>query len=191
MGCQFGVWRHESVLGIDWLPRDRRISSSGARVGAGSPATSALLRLLPSSNWLAVCYRPWDGRAGTEGERHVAVRGFVEYTIFLQFYCFSRRGRIAALVSGEVWRRRWLCMVTAFQSCLALAQFGSCGGARLFAQMEAILVLGEVSEFAVSPWRVTCVREPGLVYRLCDNTGAVRVHLISLSLWAELSMVGY
>ena len=82
-------------------------------------------------------------------------------------------------------------MVTAFQSCLALAQVGSCGGARLFAQMEAILVLGEVSEFAVSPWRVTCVREPGLVYRLCDNTGAVRVHLISLSLWAELSMVGY
>ena len=90
MGCQFGVWRHESVLGIDWLPRDRRISSSGARVGAGSPATSVLLRLLPSSNWLAVCYRPWDGRAGTEGERHVAVRGFVEYTIFLQFYCFSQ-----------------------------------------------------------------------------------------------------
>ena len=31
--------------------------------------------------------------------------------------------------------------------------------------MHAILVQGEVSDFAVSPWRVTCVRDPGLVYR--------------------------
>ena len=56
-------------------------------------------------------------------------------------------------------------MVTAFQSCSALAQSGSCGSARLFAEMHAIHVQGEVSEFAVSPWRVTCVREPRLVYR--------------------------
>jgi len=30
------------------------ISSSWARIGDGSPATSALLRLLPRSNWLAI-----------------------------------------------------------------------------------------------------------------------------------------
>ena len=77
-------------------------------------------------------------------------------------------------------------MLTAFQSCLALAQSVSCGHARSFAQMHVVHVQGEVSEFAVSPWRVTCVREPGLVCRLCDDTGAVWVHLISLSLWAEL-----
>ena len=31
----------------------------------------------------------------------------------------------------------------------------------------------------------------GLCIATCDNTGAVRVHLISLSLWAELCVVGY
>ena len=56
-------------------------------------------------------------------------------------------------------------MVTAFQSCSALAQSGSCGSAGLFEEMHAIPVQGEVSDFAVSPWRVTCVRDPGLVYR--------------------------
>lgn len=30
--------------------------------------------------------------------------------------------------------------------------------------MHAIHVQGEVSELAVSPWRLTCGREPGLVY---------------------------
>ena len=80
------------------------------------------------------------------------------------FYCFSRRGRIAALVSGEVWRCRWRSMLTAFQSCLALAQSVSCGHARSFAQMHAILVQGEVSEFGVSPWRVKCIWQLGVVY---------------------------
>ncbi|KAM9667981.1 uncharacterized protein ACBT57_007699 isoform 1-T1 [Dama dama] len=45
------------------------MSSSGARIGAGSPASPALLRLRPSSSWLAGCYRHWDGRAGPEDER--------------------------------------------------------------------------------------------------------------------------
>ncbi|XDB66893.1 hypothetical protein ABFV05_020509 [Capra hircus] len=76
MGCQFGVRRHGSVLALIGHRVIAGISSSGARVGAGSPATSALLRLLPSSNWRAGCYRHWDGRAGTEGERRVALRRF-------------------------------------------------------------------------------------------------------------------
>ena len=62
------------------------ISSSWARIGDGSPATSALLRLLPSSNWLAGCYRHWDRSAGTEAERRVAVRGFLEHRIVLRVF---------------------------------------------------------------------------------------------------------
>ena len=69
-----------------------RISSCRARIGAESPATSALLRLLPSSNWLAGCYRHWDRRAGCEGERRVAVRGFLEHTIFLRVLLLFPKG---------------------------------------------------------------------------------------------------
>ena len=69
-----------------------RISSCRARIGAESPATSALLRLLPSSNWLAGCYRHWDRRAGCEGERRVAVRGFLERTIFLRVLLLFPKG---------------------------------------------------------------------------------------------------
>lgn len=61
----------------------------GHRVIAGSPATSAVLRLLPSSNWLAGCYRQWDRRAKAEGERPVALCGFLEHTIVLRvFFAF-------------------------------------------------------------------------------------------------------
>ena len=81
-----------------------------------------------------------------------------------EFYCFFRRGLIAALVSGEVWRSRWLCMVTAFQSCSALAQCGSCCSARSFTQMHAIHVQGDVPEFGVFPWRITCIWQLGIVY---------------------------
>ena len=68
------------------------ISSSRARIGAGSPATSALLRLLPSSNWLAGCYRHWDRRAGIEAERRVSVRGFLEHTIVLLGFLLFPKG---------------------------------------------------------------------------------------------------
>ena len=68
------------------------ISSSGARVGAGSPATSTLIPLVPSSNWLAGCYRHWDGRAGTEGDRRVALRGFLEHILFLRVLLLSPKG---------------------------------------------------------------------------------------------------
>ena len=59
------------------------MSSSGARIGAGSPASPALLPLRPRSSWLAGCYRHWDGRAGHEDEGHGAVRCFLEHTVFL------------------------------------------------------------------------------------------------------------
>ena len=68
------------------------IRSSRARIGAGSPATSAVLRLLPSSNWLAGCYRHWDRSAGTEAERRVALRGFLEHTIVLRVFLLFRKG---------------------------------------------------------------------------------------------------
>ena len=68
------------------------ISSSGARVGAGSPATSTLIPLVPSSNWLAGCYRHWDGRAGTEGERRVALRRFLEHILFLRVLLLFPKG---------------------------------------------------------------------------------------------------
>ena len=68
------------------------ISSSWARIGDGSPATSALLRLLPRSNWLAGCYRHWDRRAGTEAERRVALRGFLEHTVVLRGFLLFRKG---------------------------------------------------------------------------------------------------
>jgi len=103
------VWSQGSVLGSDWPPRDCR-----------------------------QCGR----RTGTEGERRLYTRApalacatFQSIQFPSESYCFSQRGRIAALVSGEVWRSRWLCMVTAFHSCLALAQSGSCGSARPFTQL--------------------------------------------------------
>ena len=68
------------------------ISSSWARIEDGSPATSALLRLLPRSNWLAGCYRHWDRRAGTEAERRFAVRGFLEHTVVLRGFLLFRKG---------------------------------------------------------------------------------------------------
>ena len=68
------------------------ISSSRARIGDGSPATSALFRLLPSSNWLAGCYRHWDRRAKAEGERPVALCGFLEHTIVLRGFLLFRKG---------------------------------------------------------------------------------------------------
>ena len=108
------------------------------------------------------------------------------------FYCFPQRDRIAALVSGKVWCNHWLCMMTVFQSCLALAQSVSCGHARPFAQMNAILVQGEVSEFGVSPWRVNCIWQLGIVYcYVWQHRFCCWVHLISLRLWAMLWVMGY
>ena len=94
----------------------------------------------------------------------VGMRSFSEYTIFLRVLLLFRKGSKAALVSGEVWRSLWLCMVMAFQSCSALAQSGSCSKAGSFTQMHAIHVQGEVPEFAVSPWRITCIWQLGIVY---------------------------
>ena len=68
------------------------ISSSRARIGARSPVTSTLLPLLPSSNWLEGFYRNWDRRAGTEGERRVALRGFLEHKIFLRVLLLFPKG---------------------------------------------------------------------------------------------------
>ena len=170
IGCQLRVWRQEAFWALIGHRVLAGLSSSGTRRGAGSPATPAFLGR-PPSIWLAGWYRPWDRRAGTEGHRPVCTRApalpcaaFQSIQFFSEFYCFSRRGRIAALVSGEVWRCRWRSMLTAFQSCLALAQSVSCGHARSFAQMHAILVQGEVSEFGVSPWRVKCIWQLGVAY---------------------------
>ena len=68
------------------------ISSSRARIGARSPVTSTLLPLLPSSNWLEGFHRNWDRRAGTEGERRVAVCGFLEHKIFLRVLLLFPKG---------------------------------------------------------------------------------------------------
>ena len=84
MRGQFGVWRQEAFWALIGHREIAGMSSSGSRIGAGSPASPALLRLLSSSNWLAGCHRHWDGRAGPEDERHVALRGFLEHTVFLR-----------------------------------------------------------------------------------------------------------
>ena len=132
------VWSQGSVLGSDWPPRD---------------------------------FRHCGCRPGTEGERRLYARAPALACAAIQgiqfsseFYCFSRRGLIGALVSGELWRTGWLCVVTAFHSCSALAQSGSCGSARSFTQMHATHVQGEVPEFGVSPWRITCIWQLGIVY---------------------------
>ncbi|XP_065772798.1 uncharacterized protein [Muntiacus reevesi] len=63
-----------SILGIDWSPRDRqnelfRGAHRRRKSRDSRPASSpALLRLRPSSSWLAGCYRHWDGRAEPEDE---------------------------------------------------------------------------------------------------------------------------
>ena len=87
------VWSQGSVLGSDWPPRDCR-----------------------------QCGR----RTGTEGERRLYTRApalacetFQSKQFSSESYCFFQRGLIGALVSGEVWRSRWLCMVKAFHSGLA------------------------------------------------------------------------
>lgn len=78
------------------------ISSSGARVGAaGSPATSALLRLLPSSNWLAICYRRCTAELGLRARGCCRARLCRIYNFSAVLLLFPGRGRIAALVRGE------------------------------------------------------------------------------------------
>ena len=188
LGCLLGVRLPEAFWALIGHRVLAGISSSGAPVGAGSPASPALLGLLPGSVWLAGCYRHCDRRAGPEGHGRVCTRApalpcaaFQSIQFFSELYCFSRKGRIAALVSGKVWRCSWRSVVTAFQSCLALGQSGSCGNARCFAEMHAILVQAEVWVWCLS-------LESKLYLAAWDcymwHTGAVWVHLISLSLWA-------
>ena len=174
IGCQLGVRLPEAFWALIGHRVHAGISSSGAPVGAGSPASPALLGLLPRSIRLAGCYRHCDRRAGLEGHGRVCTRApalpcaaFQSIQLFSELYCFSRRGRIAALVSGKVWRCSWKSVVTAFHSCLALGQTGSCGNARCFAQMHAILVQAEVPEFGVSPWRINCIWQLGIA--TCDT----------------------
>ena len=132
------MWSQGSVLGSDWPPRDCR--QCGHRTGTEGE-------------------RPLDKRAPA-----LACATFQSKQFSSESYYFFQRGLIGALVSGEVWRTGWLCMVMAFQSCSALAQSGSCGSARSFTQMHATHVQGEVPDFGVSPWRITCIWQLGIVY---------------------------
>lgn len=85
---------------------------------------------LLDSDWPpAWCLHCGLRRTGTEGEAPVyacacvgRARLFGAYNFPQSFIAFPEGGLIAALVSGGVWRSRWLCMVTAYQSCSALAQ---------------------------------------------------------------------
>ena len=85
IGCQLGLWRQEALWALIGHRVLAGISSYGARIGAGNPATPAFLDR-PSSIWLAGWYRHWDRRAGTEAERRVAVRGFLEHRIVLRVF---------------------------------------------------------------------------------------------------------
>ena len=102
-------------LGIDRSPKDRGNENFRGAIGAGSPASPALLRLQPSSGWLAGCYRHWDGRADLEDESHVAVRGSLGHTVFLRVVLlFPKRSNSCpcslakfGAVAGCAWSRRF------------------------------------------------------------------------------------